>query len=162
MSAHVRELQDLFRQTLDRLGEMSELLEEESRCLAAREAEALEQTSAKKRKLASVLNDLAVRQSEFVRAHGLSPDEGDIAAFLDRLDSGLPETAALRSGWREIVRLTLACRRQNELNGAYIGLLRRHVDSSLNFLLGASSAGATYGPDGSTRRGDVSRRSFSV
>ncbi|MGX2040126.1 flagella synthesis protein FlgN [Methylocaldum sp. MU1018] len=162
MSAHLQDLRELFRQTLAGLGEMLSLLEKESDCLAAREAAALELTASNKRKLAFLLNDLAARQSEFVRAHGLPSDEGDIGAFLDRLDSAMPQAEALRSEWREIVRLTSACKRRNELNGAYIGLLRRHVDSSLNFLYGSASADATYGPDGARCRSETSRRSFSV
>jgi len=162
MIARGQELHKLFHRTLDGLGEMLRLLEEESRCLAAREAEALELTSSRKQKLASLLNDLAARQSEFVRAYDLPFDEGDIGAFLDRLDPEHPETESLRTEWREIVGLTLACRKQNELNGAYIDLLRRHIDSRLNFLHGASSVDATYGPDGTRRRGAISRQSFSV
>ncbi|HYE33924.1 flagellar protein FlgN [Methylocaldum sp.] len=162
MTAHAQKLRELFRQMLDGLGGMLSLLEKESECLAAREIEAVEAASSKKQKLAFLLNDLAARQTGFVHAYGLPSDAGNINTFLDRLDSELPEVETLRAEWREIVRLTLACRRQNELNGAYIGLLRRHVDSSLNFLHGFSSAGATYGPDGSRCRGEISRQSFSV
>jgi flagella synthesis protein FlgN len=162
MIAYSQELHELFRQMLDGLGAMSKLLEEESRHLAAREAEALKLASAKKQKLASLLDDLAVRQNAFVRTQNVPSDECDIATFLDRLDPELPETESLRSEWREIVRLTLACKRQNELNGAYIDVLRRHIDCCLNFLHGASSVDATYGPDGARRRGTISRQSFSV
>lgn len=162
MIAHGQDLHDLFSQTLDGLGEMSRLLEEEARSLAARDTEALELTASKKQKLAFLLNDLAARQNHLVRACGFQGNEGGVAAFLDRLDPESPQTRALLAEWREIVRLGSACRKQNELNGAYIALLQRHIDSSLNFLHGASSADATYGPDGSTRRGETSRQSFSA
>jgi flagellar biosynthesis/type III secretory pathway chaperone len=162
MIAFTQELHELFRRTLDGLGEMSRLLEEEARCLAARDAAALEAVASKKQKLASVLNEVAVRQNDVVRASGPAAVDGGVKALLDRLDSEHPLTETLRSDWLEIVRLGTDCKKRNELNGAYIGLLQRHVDSSLNFFHGVASPDATYGPDGATRRGKISRRSFSV
>lgn len=162
MTARHQELRELLRQTLDGLGEMSRVLEEEARCLALRDPEALEQTASKKQKVAVRLNDLAARQNDCLRTCGLPPDGPGLDAFLRGLDSEWPDAEALRAEWREIMRLGSACKKRNELNGAYIGLLQRHVDAGLNFLHGASSADATYGPDGSTRRGEISRRSFSA
>lgn len=162
MMARHRELRELLRQVLDGLGEMSRVLEEEARCLALRDPEALEQTVSKKQKLAFRLDELVARQNDFLRACGLPSDGPDFDTFLLRLDSELSDAESLRAEWQEIVRLGSVCKKQNELNGAYIGLLQRHVDSSLKFFHGTSSADATYGPDGSTRRGEISRRSFSV
>lgn len=161
MARH-RELRELFRQMLDGLGKMSKVLEEEARCLARRDPEALEQAASKKQKLAARLNDLVARQNGCLQAYGSPPDGRGLDTFLQGPDFELPDAESLRADWQEIVRLGLVCRKQNELNGAYIGLLLRHVDASLNFLHGVSSADATYGPNGMTRRGDISRRSFSA
>ncbi|BBA32610.1 FlgN family protein [Methylocaldum marinum] len=161
MIALTQELHELFRRTLDGLGEMSRLLEEEARCLAARDAAALEAVASKKQTLASVLNEVAVRQDGVVRV-AAPVAAGRMTALLDRLDSEHPLAETLRSDWLEIVRLGAECRKRNELNGAYLGLLQRHVDSSLNFFHGVASPDATYGPDGATHRGEISRRSFSV
>ncbi len=159
MPVDIDQLHGLLRATLENLREMHGLLEQEAEALGTRDAEAMDRIAVKKQELVPVLDRLAAEQRLCL---GDSEDEAGIEACLARAGVHASVADLLRADWREILRLLTACKRRNELNGAYIGLLSRHVETSLDILLGPSQAEATYGRDGVKRRGGVSRRSYSV
>jgi flagellar biosynthesis/type III secretory pathway chaperone len=160
MNSETHAFSEVLRQLQEGLEGMLDLLEAEAECLKTRDVAELERIAQEKQVLAGDLNGLSARQGEALRAQGLAPDHDGMEAFLSR--SVQPEAESMRDQWLEIVHLTTACKRQNEINGAYIDLLGHYVETSLDILHGPSSEGGTYGPDGSKRRGRVSRRSFSV
>ncbi|MBS1212131.1 MAG: FlgN family protein, partial [Proteobacteria bacterium] len=84
---------------------------------------------------------------------------------LDRLFAALPadpRTDSFRSKWSEIKRLAGQCNEINASNGAYIALLRQHVQRSLDVLHGQSHSEFVYGPDGAHHRPATSRKLLSV
>lgn len=151
-------LRDLFRATLDGLREMHGLLEQESVALGGRDAAALERIALTKQELVPILDRLAAEQRRFFAAG--PGGTGGIEAYLAGAKPEADLAGALRADWREILRLLAACKHQNEMNGAYIGLLRRHVENALDILHGPAQAEATYGRDGVKRRGGVHSRRF--
>ena len=154
-------LRDLFRATLEGLGEMLGLLEQEAMALSARDASALERVVLTKHELVPILDRLAAEQRQCLAVPGAKEDSG-VEAYLASMAVEASRAAGLRADWRELLRLLQACKRQNELNGAYIGLLRRHVEHALDILHGPAQSEATYDRDGAKRRAAYSRRSYSA
>lgn len=159
MATKLGHLRGLFDRLRDGLEKMLALLEQEAACLEARDASGMERIAGEKLRLAPQLEEMAGHHREHL---DLGDAEAGVEWLLDGAGGTVAEQDALRDQWRHIVRLTQACRRQNGINGAYIGLLRRHVEGTLQILAGAAAGEATYGPDGATRRGGLSRHSFSV
>lgn len=152
-------LHTLFQQTLDALSEMLGVLEAEAEALAVRDSNRLERLAQQKQELVPILERLAAAQR---RQLGIAPEsaiEAGIERYLAAVDA---DTAtAIQAAWQAILDHTRACQRQNEHNGAYIGLVRRHVETSLDILQGPAH-GTTYGRDGVKHRGGYGRRSYSV
>jgi flagellar biosynthesis/type III secretory pathway chaperone len=155
-------LRGLFRAILEGLGEMHGLLDREAVALGARDAEELGRIAARKQALVPVLDRLAAAQGQCLGGMGGGEGAASVEAFLSRSGVAGAAVESALAEWREIQRLLQACKRQNEANGAYIALLRRHVEAALSILMGPAYPEATYGPDGAQRRGVYSRRSFSA
>lgn len=165
MPNHPEHLRELFRATLEALGEMLGLLEREAGALSGRDAATLERIALTKHELVPILDRLAAEQRQCLNAAGITDaaEAGGVEAYLARMGVESAPAAELRADWQEIIRLLQACKRQNELNGAYIALLRRHVEHALDILHGPTQAEATYGRDGAKHRGGAySRRSYSA
>jgi flagella synthesis protein FlgN len=159
MSIEKQGLLEMFAGMQHGLTQILALLEAEAEALKMRDSQELERIALSKQEEAGILNELSTRQEAFLRAQGFSPDRAGMEAFLNQPQ--WLETEFLQSRWAEVIRLSSACRRQNEINGAYIGLLRPYVETLLDVLHGPTSEG-TYGPDGAKRRGPRAGRSFSV
>ena len=159
MAVSPEQLRGLFRATLDGLSEMLGLLQQESLALSARDDTALDRIALQKRELTPILDRLAAEQGNCL---GLAHAGEGIEPYLARVGAGAAVAEGLRADWRKLLDLLHACKHQNELNGAYIGLLRRHVEQALEILHGPSHSEATYGPDGAKRRAAYSRRSYSA
>jgi flagellar biosynthesis/type III secretory pathway chaperone len=155
-------LAQCLEQTLAGLKCMKRALEQEESALRLRDAAALDKSTRDKEILAGGLNTLAQKLEALLRAQGAPPGLKGVARLLAQLPETEPASAVLRKGWREIVGLMNACRKLNEINGAYIGLLRQHTQRSLDILHERSSQDMTYGPDGLGRRAKASRKLVSV
>jgi flagellar biosynthesis/type III secretory pathway chaperone len=155
-------LRDLFAQTLAELQQMQLVLEQEALGLKDRDAEALEKSTRQKQALAYNLEALSERQENFLRAQNLPAGKEGIESILYAHPSTNPATSSMRAIWRDIQNLTAACQKLNEVNGAYIGLLRQHVQRSLDIVHGQSSQDVVYGPDGIGHRPTSSRKLLSV
>jgi flagellar biosynthesis/type III secretory pathway chaperone len=68
----------------------------------------------------------------------------------------------LNATWQQIAALAKECEELNDLNGAYVGLLRQHVQRSLDALHDRPSQNLTYGPDGVGQRPTSTRKLLSV
>lgn len=160
MTADITELeraQSWFRATQEGLAEMLDLLQREAAALSARDSAALEKIALKKQELVPILDRLAAEQQ---RRPGGPGNAAGMEAWLNRFGAA---AGPLRADWQTVVELLRACHQQNQLNGAYIGLLQRHVETSLDILQGPAHAEATYGRDGAKRRNAYSnRRSYSA
>lgn len=141
------------------LGRMLELLEREAGFLSARDAGGMLRIAEHKRQLAPLLDDLAIRRRELL---GDVPGRAAMDRFLDDQGIAGAERETVRAEWERLETLVQSCRRQNEINGTYIGLLRRHVETTLDILGGPANLDATYGPDGTKRRTGRARHSYSV
>jgi len=155
-------LRDLFEPTLAALQQMQQVLEQEALSLKDRRAEALEESTRQKELLANDLDALAKRQTNFLRAQDLPIGEESIETILPTWPSTDPATSGTWAIWQEIKRLTATCRQLNEANGAYIGLLRQHVQRSLEIIHGQASQDVVYGPDGVGHRPASSRKLLSA
>lgn len=162
MNADLEPLRELFRHTLDALDEMLGLLQAEAEALGIRDAAALERIAQQKQELVPILERLTAAQRDCLGVAPVQAIEDGIGDFLARTGADPATAGPLRADWQAILAAARACQRQNEHNGAYIGLLRRHVETSLDILHGPSQAEATYGPDGAKRRNGYARRSYSV
>lgn len=149
---------DLFEQILAKLQQMQELLEQEALNLKSRDAEALQKTTRQKEILANDLDALARRQEVFLFANHLEGIDRSLSVPL-ATDS---QITAIRQTWQVIRDLTHTCQRLNEANGAYIGLLRQHVQRSVDILYGQSSQDVVYDRDGVSHRSASSRKLLSV
>ncbi|MBM3202401.1 flagellar protein FlgN [Candidatus Woesearchaeota archaeon] len=158
MNSEQSEMTALLVQIHEYLTGLSGLLEEESSALRSRDVDNLHAVAARKQDLADNLNELTVRQKSLLHATGFSVD----AAGMESLLRQTADEAGLQV-WQETLRMTTECKYRNEVNGAYLALLERYVESALDVMTGSPSLGETYGPKGSKSRGVASpRRSFTV
>lgn len=155
-------LRDLFDQTLAELQNMRLVLEHEITTLKGSDAKVLEHVTKQKERLANSLDKLIRRQEDVLRAHKLPAGKEGIERILSMLPPSDPAANALHARWQEIKNLTSDCQKLNEVNGAYIGLLRQHVQRSLDIIHGQSSHDVVYGPDGVGHRTPSSRKLLSV
>jgi flagellar biosynthesis/type III secretory pathway chaperone len=161
MTVFYQTLDTLFAKYLQSIGEMQGILEQEKKDLGVRDTRALERTIKAKESLAESINGLTDAQQKLFRTHNLPTGRESLERLLATLPND-PPTDALRSKWSEIKRLTAQCNEINAANGAYVALLRQHVQRSLDVLHGQSRAEFVYGRDGSPHRPAASRRLLSV
>jgi flagella synthesis protein FlgN len=157
-----RDLEDLLTQIVAELRQMQRVLEQEGRGLKDRNADLVESSARAKQTLAQKLDALAGHQEVLLRSQNLpAGKEG-----MERLLSGFPPTDPsvrdLMMLWKDLQHSAAHCRKLNEANGAYIGLLRQHVQRSLDIIHGQPAHGLVYGPDGVGRRPTASRKLLSV
>jgi flagellar biosynthesis/type III secretory pathway chaperone len=147
-----------LEELLSRIRDMWLLLQREEEVLSARDAALLDQVTATKEQLARTINQLSLALSDELKRLGLPA----MPACLDLLPSSDPGRACLAATWQEIAALAAECERLNEANGAYITLLRQHVQRCLDVLHERPAHNLTYGPDGVGQRPATSRRLLSV
>lgn len=150
-------LLELLAQIHEHLASMYTLLGEESNSLQTRNSDGLQYLTAQKLALADRINELTVKQKHLLEASGFSPDRDGMEGFLAQCN----DESSLNI-WREVLSLTADCKHRNEINGAYLALLERYIESTLDILTGSPSLGETYSPKGSKKRGSSSHRSFTV
>lgn len=144
---------DAFRAELERLldmgstllGEFEHALEEESRALSERAADALsgvvERKMAMLRKLDSVGNTLG----QLLAGAGLGADAASLEQCLD--------TPELRERWDRFHDGLAKCSHHNRLNGGVIEVSRNYTEQMLNILRGPTASPGVYGPGGKLRGG---------
>jgi flagellar biosynthesis/type III secretory pathway chaperone len=155
-------LTDHFRDLRERLTAMRGLLEREAEQLKQRDADGLAESSRDKALLSTQIARLTESQDALLAARQLMPGRKGMDALLASLPAQSPETGVLRASWREIQSIGKDCQRLNECNGAYIGLLSRHVERSLDLLHGRDTQEFVYGPDGGSRRPKAMRSLVAV
>jgi len=157
MNSDQSEMATLLVQLHGELASMFDLLEEESNSLRSRDVDNIQAVASRKQGLADSINALTAKQKSLLQAAGFSADAAGMALLLkqttDEADSQV---------WQDLLRMTAECKHRNEVNGAYLALLERYVESALDIIAGSPSLSETYGPKGSKSRGVVSRRSFTV
>lgn len=155
-------LAQCLEQTFAGLRCMKRVLEQEETALGNRDPKALDKCTRDKETLANGLNGLALQLENLPRALGLPPGLKSVVRLLAAGPKIDPAYEPLRGRWREIVALARQCRKHNEMNGAYIGLLSRHTQRSLDILHDRTGQDITYGPDGLGRRARASRKLTTV
>lgn len=158
MSLDIPATQARLEELLSRIGDMRSLLQREEEVLSARDAAQLDEVTAIKEQLARTINKLSQSLSDELKRRGLPA----MPACLDLLTPSEPKRALLAATWQEIAALAAECERLNEANGAYITLLRQHVQRCLDVLHERPAHSLTYGPDGVGQRPAASRRLLSV
>jgi flagella synthesis protein FlgN len=148
-------LQACLAGLLDEMQGMEQVLIRESECLRTRDTRGLSQVSSAKEQLAQRIALWTESQSDFFRNGGLS----SIGSLLAGPAAQDPVLAGM---CRKLSDLVESCRTWNETNGAYLGLLRNHVQKSLDILHERSPQDFTYGPDGIGKHHSSSRRLLSV
>ena len=162
MSELHQTLDAFFLQLLQHLQQMQGLLETEAEQLSHRESDALTRSVKAKEALAERINSITQTHYQVLGKHGLEANKQGLEQLLSALSPDHPKTRDLSKRWAEINRVTAHCNQLNQSNGAYIGLLRQHVNRSLDIIHGHSQQEAVYGPDGISRRTGSSRRLLSV
>lgn len=128
-----------------------EILQQEQRALAQRDAAALDRIIPEKQRQVAGLETLAQSRTSALRAAGVT---GDINAVAARLRSD----ERLSRPWRELLALLDQCRRLNQINGGMVEANRRYIERALAVLSGQTAADSeTYGPSGAARAGLASR-----
>jgi flagella synthesis protein FlgN len=155
-------LAQCLEQTVAGLRCMKRVLEREEAALSGRDPKTLDQCTRDKEVLANGLNALGQQLENLPRSLGLPPGLKSVVRLLAAGTKLDPAYEPLRGRWREIMALARHCRKQNEMNGAYIGLLSRHARRSLDILHDRVGQDITYGPDGLGRRPKASRELLSV
>jgi len=155
-------LHDLFTQILAELRLMQLVLEQEALGLKDCNAEAVEKIAQEKQARAHKLDTLAECQEHLLRTLNLPAGKEGVECLLSNLLQTDPTTRNLTTIWQDLQNTTVQCRKLNEANGAYIGLLRQHVQRSLDIVHGQPSQDFVYGPDGVGRRPMPSRKLLSV
>lgn len=141
------------------IAELLDALAQEAACLGQRDPLRLSEIADHKSRLVDLINDLTRRQQLWLQEHSYS----NVDELLTKIASDDdPMDTTVRTLWDEIMQMGKACKKQNELNGAYLDLLRQHVDRALDIIY-RQNGQTTYGPDGAARisKGSV-RTSFSV
>jgi len=151
-----------FRDLREQLTAMHGVLEREAEQLKRRDADGLAESSREKALLSTQIAHLTENQDALLAARQLMPGRKGMDALLASLPAQSPETGVLRARWREIQNIGKDCQRLNEFNGAYIGLLIRHVERSLDLIHGRDIQEFVYGPDGGTRRPKAMRSLVAV
>ena len=162
MSDLYHTLDAFFQQLLEHLEQMQSLLEKEAEQLSLRESDALTHAVKAKEALAERINEVTHAHYQVLGKHGLEASKQGLEQLLSALSPEHPKTRVLFERWTEVKRITAHCNRLNQSNGAYLGLLRQHVNRSLDIIHGHSQQEAVYGPDGISRRTGSSRRLLSV
>lgn len=162
MNANLSTLIATLEQLLVEIQRMEQALEQEAQSLQTRDAGMLVQASKTKEELVNRINLLIQHQEAFIRTQNLPADKSTLDSILARLPQDDPQSANLRSNWQEIVRLSEVCQRRNEINGAYIGLLRQHTQRSIDILHDRSAQDLLYGSDGASLRPSPTRKLLSV
>lgn len=152
-------LTEWLETTKIQMSRMLKLLKDEVGLLSTRDATGIERVAEAKRILTPTLDELAEQRRLLL---GETVGEEALACFLADQAIDPTERSRLLGEWREVERLVRDCRRQNDINGTYIGLLRRHVETSLDILGDSGRLDATYGPDGTKHRPGRPRHSYSV
>ncbi|MEY4194195.1 MAG: hypothetical protein RLZZ226_563 [Pseudomonadota bacterium] len=157
MTVEQAELVRLLARIHAGLADMSGLLAEEASSLQSRDTAAIQSVTARKQALADDINHLTGRQKHLLESMGFSADRPGMECFLSQINDESGQQL-----WQELIAMTVECKHRNEVNGAYLALLARYVESALDVIMGSPSQGETYDPKGSRRRGSASRRSFTV
>lgn len=155
-------LRETLTQILAELQRMQLVLEREALALKDRNAEILEQSAQEKQALTYTLDALSQRHAEILRMRDLPAGKEGIERLLSALPPSAPAALNLVTIWQDVQFATARCRKLNEANGAYIALLRQHVQRSLDVIHGQPSQDFVYGPDGVGRRPMSSRKLLSV
>ncbi|QSA98378.1 flagella synthesis protein FlgN [Methylococcus sp. EFPC2] len=158
MSNDITTLGAQFDALHQRLSAMHDLLVCETEQLKLRDAEGLVATGKAKAALASEIDGITDVQNTLLGRYKLPPGREGIEILLNALPPEAPAALKLRKIWQEIRAVGNECRRLNEINGAYIGLLGKHVDRALDLLHGRDTLEFVYGPDGASRKPYASRK----
>lgn len=158
MSPDSGDLQNRLEDILHSVGDMLKVLQREAEVLGSRDAVALQSLSEHKENLARHINQQTAALGKSLADNGLPP-----MAELAVAVRGSGKTGAqLDATWQKIATLAKQCEELNDLNGAYVGLLRQHVQRSLDALHDRPAQDVTYGPDGVGQRPATSRKLLSV
>lgn len=158
MSLDFPATQARLEELLSRIGDMRSLLQREEEVLSARDTALLDEVTVAKEQLARTINQLSLALSDDLKRRGMPA----MPACLDMLPGSDQGRARLAATWQEIAALAGECERLNDTNGAYITLLRQHVQRCLDVLHERPANSLTYGPDGVGQRPATSRRLLSV
>jgi len=158
MSPESGDLQNRLNDILRSIDEMHQVLQQEAEVLTARDSAALHQICERKEGLARSINASTSALAESLTERGLPP----IAELTEALKESGKAGAQLHATWQKIAGLARQCEELNDLNGAYVGLLRQHVERSLDVFHDRPAQATTYGPDGVGQRPATSRKLLSV
>jgi len=158
MRLDIAPTQGRLDELLERIADMLALLRSEEKLLSARDAAALETLTQTKEDLARTINQLSGDLNDDLREQGLPP----FPACLETLPRSEASVRQLASTWQKLAALAKQCEQLNETNGAYIVLLRQHVERCLDILHERPAENLTYGPDGVAQRPAASRRLLSI
>lgn len=158
MSRDIADIQQRLDDILSSIANMKQVLRKESDVLSARDAARLQALSDAKESLARNINQQTDALNELLSNRGLPAIRELAPAVRNTGEAG----ARIDATWQEIAALAKECEEQNDLNGAYVGLLRQHVQRSLDVLHDRPAQDITYGPDGVGQRPASSRKLLSV
>lgn len=140
-----------LRNEIGAVAALLEILRQEQRALAQRDAAALDRIVPEKQRQVAGLETLGQSRTSALRAAGVT---GDINAVAARLRSD----ERLSRPWRELLALLEQCRRLNQINGGMVEANRRYIERALAVLSGQTATDSeTYGPSGAARAGLASR-----
>lgn len=162
MNSGLEALHTHFKHLRTQLDAMRLLLERESEQLTQRDADGLRESSREKTLLAEEIDRITAAQNALLASFKLASGREGLETLLAALPAHAPITLPMRTLWKEIRELGEECNRLNDVNGAYIGLLGKHVERSLDLLHGRDAQEFVYGPDGGNRKPRASRKLISV
>ncbi|MCI0446093.1 flagellar protein FlgN [bacterium] len=153
---------EIFKDILDRIQILHEILLQEKQILSQRSVEALESVATKKHDVATGISQLLEKQENILKEMNNSRDTKDLWNYLKLSSTHHPDLMKLKPLWLKISQLLDHCKALNDVNGACIELLSRHNTRSLQILRGQFDIPYTYGPDGARCQQNMSRTVTSV
>lgn len=122
------------------------LLEREQRILRENQREELEPVAREKQRLVKAIDEREAQRTALLKVLKLENSQAGMAELLQRLGNEPP----LCQAWEQLIDDLGRCRKQNEVNGGAIELVKRHLQRAMTIIQGKSSAPTLYDDHGQT------------
>lgn len=127
---------------------MSDLLSEEAKAIQNRTPDVLGRLIERKKEIAQSLNVKTHQLDHFLTLNGFQGGKEGVNIWLQ----SIPNSNPIHAGWATLKKLTEACAKQNETNGASVRIMQQHARRSLDILRGKHQSDTFYGADGYSKR----------
>lgn len=142
-------LTELIQTAATQAKQLHQLLLSEQKALQQEDYETLEPLIKAKFKASQRMDTIEQQRQQLLRRAGLDAEAATMNRLLEQVTRLQPQSL-LPKQWRGLLERLQQCADQNRINGVLMEGQRRHIQGSLNLLLGQSGDESLYDAAGST------------